>query len=444
MIKKHDRACTSKVYINKFLFLILFLFLELNVTNPLLAQWTPINGPENAVINCIASAPDGSIFVGTNLGIYLYNGTNWVKADSGMPSPPPNISALGFSNDYSTIFAAPITVNGLYRSTDNGVTWNQPDPNIARITAITADSDGSMIANGEVKYNGRFITGILRTTDNGIHWAPVDSSIDAYIFSVTSGGKIFAATDSGVYSSKDNGQNWAQSGLYNYRAASAFAASPDGSTLIASYSGYAPPSKDTTAVFLSTNGGKGWRQINDGNTNLTSNAVWALSISPDNSLIFAGTYVDGIFLSRDNGKSWLALNDSLSTYDYISAFTFSPDESTVYAATEDAGVWKRPLSELTSVKTSHTYAPEQFTLSQNYPNPFNPSTTISYSLPKSSNIKIEVFNVLGEKVATLVNGYEQAGGHNIQWDAGGFASGIYFYKLSANNLSQIKKMILLK
>ncbi|HLG32297.1 MAG TPA: FlgD immunoglobulin-like domain containing protein, partial [Ignavibacteriaceae bacterium] len=93
-------------------------------------------------------------------------------------------------------------------------------------------------------------------------------------------------------------------------------------------------------------------------------------------------------------------------------------------------------------------------LKQNYPNPFNPATRIEYSLPVSSEVKLVVYNLLGQEVATLINEEQSAGSHSIQWnasDANGtrLSSGIYFYELKAagtngNNFQQVKKMILLK
>ena len=88
-------------------------------------------------------------------------------------------------------------------------------------------------------------------------------------------------------------------------------------------------------------------------------------------------------------------------------------------------------------------------LSQNYPNPFNLETVISYALPQSSNIKISVFNILGQKIKTLVDGYQDAGNHSVSWDgtnAGGdvIATGVYFYMLETSDLSISKKMILIK
>jgi hypothetical protein len=89
--------------------------------------------------------------------------------------------------------------------------------------------------------------------------------------------------------------------------------------------------------------------------------------------------------------------------------------------------------------------PTRFALVQNYPNPFNPATTVQFDLPKASNVKLEVFNVLGQRVTTLVNGEVPAGYHKIPWNAGEQASGLYFYRLTADgNVIDTKKMMLLK
>ncbi len=93
--------------------------------------------------------------------------------------------------------------------------------------------------------------------------------------------------------------------------------------------------------------------------------------------------------------------------------------------------------------------PEGFELHQNYPNPFNPSTTISFSLPEAQEVTLEVYNVQGQLVATLINDYLSAGSHSVEWnstDDGGatVASGIYFYRLTAGELTSTKKMSLVK
>jgi Secretion system C-terminal sorting domain len=88
--------------------------------------------------------------------------------------------------------------------------------------------------------------------------------------------------------------------------------------------------------------------------------------------------------------------------------------------------------------------PMQFALDQNYPNPFNPSTTINFTLANASDVKLAVYNVLGQKVMTLVNSHMNAGQQHIIFDASKLSSGVYFYRLDAGNFSSIKKMMLLK
>jgi hypothetical protein len=83
-------------------------------------------------------------------------------------------------------------------------------------------------------------------------------------------------------------------------------------------------------------------------------------------------------------------------------------------------------------------------LLQNYPNPFNSSTTISYDLPARSHVTLKIFNVLGQEVATLVNGNPEAGRHQVRWDAAGMASGVYLYRLKANAFIETRKLILLR
>jgi hypothetical protein len=88
--------------------------------------------------------------------------------------------------------------------------------------------------------------------------------------------------------------------------------------------------------------------------------------------------------------------------------------------------------------------PVTFELGQNFPNPFNPTTQIEFNLPEAAQVNLTVFNVRGQKVTTLVDGYLDAGPHTVTWDAGDNASGMYFYRLQAGDFVQSKKMLLLK
>jgi hypothetical protein len=99
---------------------------------------------------------------------------------------------------------------------------------------------------------------------------------------------------------------------------------------------------------------------------------------------------------------------------------------------------------LTDVSNVHDTRPASFALLQNYPNPFNPSTTIRYQIPTSEHVTLDVVNILGQRVATLINGQQPAGTYSVQWSSDGVASGVYFYRLTTNGRVEMKKMILLK
>jgi hypothetical protein len=102
------------------------------------------------------------------------------------------------------------------------------------------------------------------------------------------------------------------------------------------------------------------------------------------------------------------------------------------------------VSGLTVNNEVTTDLPQQYTLSQNYPNPFNPSTQIQYAVPEATQVTLEVFNSLGQKVMDLVDGQKSAGYHTATFDASGLSSGVYLYKLTTPSFSQTNKMLLIK
>jgi hypothetical protein len=111
-----------------------------------------------------------------------------------------------------------------------------------------------------------------------------------------------------------------------------------------------------------------------------------------------------------------------------------------------AGVWEAEIwgpDQPSDVVTDSNF-PTDYLLSQNFPNPFNPATNISFSLPEQSNVRITVYNLLGEKVAELVDEEFASGSHTVSFDAVGFTSGMYFYKMKAGEFIEIKKMMLMK
>ena len=109
----------------------------------------------------------------------------------------------------------------------------------------------------------------------------------------------------------------------------------------------------------------------------------------------------------------------------------------LWAITWIGDKWTTPV--LNNKQTIYTYK-----LSQNYPNPFNPTTNIQYTIMKAGHVTLTIYDILGRKVATLVDQNQNAGNHNISFNASRFASGVYFYQIQAGDFRNVKKMILLK
>jgi hypothetical protein len=98
----------------------------------------------------------------------------------------------------------------------------------------------------------------------------------------------------------------------------------------------------------------------------------------------------------------------------------------------------------TEVRLTPNESPSEFSLFQNYPNPFNPTTNFRFIIADPEFVTLKVIDVLGREVATLVNGEINEGTYTVQWNAAGFASGVYFYRFQARNYSATKKLLLLR
>jgi len=162
------------------------------------------------------------------------------------------------------------------------------------------------------------------------------------------------------------------------------------------------------------------------------------------------------YVFKRTGTSWaqeaklLASDGAASDYFGISVFIFG-DYAVVGAAFDnDNGQWSgsayvyNGFTSPVGVESERAGIPEEFSLSQNYPNPFNPVTTIEYSLLRSGEMSLIIYNLLGEEITRIIDGYQLAGTHAITWNKSNVSSGIYFYKLQAGDFVQTKKMLLLK
>jgi hypothetical protein len=150
---------------------------------------------------------------------------------------------------------------------------------------------------------------------------------------------------------------------------------------------------------------------------------------------------DGIMVTTNGGNSW----QTQSSYSECNRLAMLPNVAGLWAAGYNTSILKytgEPIMGIAGEQFSTM--PEKFALSQNYPNPFNPVTNIRFGLPKTSKVKLEIYNVLGQRVITLLDEQKPAGFHVVTFDARDLASGMYFYRIQTAEFTDQKKMILIK
>jgi len=161
--------------------------------------------------------------------------------------------------------------------------------------------------------------------------------------------------------------------------------------------------------------------------------------------------VGGIYLTTDGGVNWdLDLNASAEMFSYDVVMK-SADSLDVWCVGSTGGgtgytgkLYKTSKGNPVGVREAKNQIPIDFQLYQNYPNPFNPSTSLQYAIGKTQFVSLKVYDVLGNEIATLVNEEKPAGEYEVEFNASGLTSGIYFYKLQAGSFIESKKMILMK
>jgi hypothetical protein len=390
------------------------------------AQWKQANGPNTYPAFSLA-VESPYLFVGTNAGVLRYTINNLNYIDTCLKSR----SAFALLADGSNLFAG--TSGGeAFRSSNDGAEWTSislgrpPFSDFRAFAAIHSEGISYLFAGTR---SGTGNEGVLRSATNGSTWETMNSGLtDTSVYALAvSGTTLFAGTNGGgVFLSSNYGANWtaANNGLSN-NFVNALVVS--GSNLFAG--------TDEGGVFLSTNHGISWEAANNGITNPIINVLGAKGTN-----LFAGT-VGGVFLSTDDGANWAPVNDGLNIY-YI--FSLAVDDVNLYAGTGGGGLWYRPLSEMITDVKENMILPTDYSLNQNYPNPFNPSTTIRYSIPKTSVVTIKVYDALGREFATLVNEENKMGTYEAKFDGSNLSTGVYFYRIQAGIFIQTKKMMLLR
>jgi hypothetical protein len=200
-----------------------------------------------------------------------------------------------------------------------------------------------------------------------------------------------------------------------------------------------------------------WSSLGTGSSNGVNYWVNALAVV-GNEVFVGGTFTqaggvsaNGVARFNTQTNTWSTLGTGSSNGVSGSVFALAVVGNEVFVGgnfTSAGGVSANRVARWNSgtsrVEQLSPTAPKTFLLEQNYPNPFNPSTTIRYQLPVASEVKLEVYDVLGKKIATLVNERQSAGSYQVVWNASGLSSGTYFYRLQAGTFVETKKMIMVK
>jgi hypothetical protein len=181
-------------------------------------------------------------------------------------------------------------------------------------------------------------------------------------------------------------------------------------------------------------------------TNLSLNVNWSRATDPKNLpltyvLHFFGPSIDTTFATTDTNATFTVSGiHSSSSYILTGVVTNGTDTTP-----SSSHIPIPTAATLTSIGKSPISVPRTFSLRQNYPNPFNPSTTISFDIPASSYVVLNVYDLLGREVGILVNDRLPPGSYRVQWAAPQLSSGVYFYRLRVDGLlMQTRKMLIAK
>jgi hypothetical protein len=378
-------------------------------------NWQQVNGFANGEIVYTLLYKSGKIYAGTWGGkIYMSsnNGQTWSIINNGM-----NVYYIwSLQASGSFIFAA--TEQGVFKF--NGTTWALTSLSGKDVHALATTSTAGTI------YAGTWGFGVYKSTDYGTTWTAMNNGL-SYFLTIQSltvkGSAVFAGTvGGGVFKSINGGTNWTQIAV--------------GNNMIWALGGTA------SAVFASSFGDGLYRSLDNGATwaKLTLNVPYVYAIvNYSSTTVYVASYASGVFKSTDNGNTWTSLGmGGLG----VSSVVVNEDNENVMIGTKEGKIYFSNNSGLTDVDDNAM--PSTVELNQNYPNPFNPSTTIQFALPEAGRFTLKIYNIVGQEVATLVEGELNSGIHKVNFDASRLASGVYIYKLVGNNVNISKKMILMK
>lgn len=198
----------------------------------------------------------------------------------------------------------------------------------------------------------------------------------------------------------------------------------------------------TGHVYKSSDAGNTWVNITNNLPDVPTQSVFSDPVYPNN--IYVGNDL-GVYASTNGGTTWGEYRNGMP-YAIVFDLSYVPVSRKMRALTHGAGIWEIKLAAVpTSVLNEGSGIPKEFALKQNFPNPFNPVTRIDFSVSKQSNITINVYDVSGKLLKTLVNEKHSAGNYFVNFDAYGLSSGVYFYSMIIDGIRfKTNRMTLIK
>ena len=323
---------------------------------------------------------------------------------------------------------------GIFRSTDYGVTWSQTYNTSGEIPTISVDFQNAGVA-WATKWSGG--GGMLKSTNYGQSWTivPYFGSINMWgIHIQPSDGNIILAnsysTAPGSWRSTDAGASWTPINLPG--------------------SGYQVISIDSMTQFAAQGGG--FYKLDSPFFIPVELTSFSASVINDKVILTWSTATELNNQGFDIEKSFD--NKSYEKIGFVPGYGTTA-ESKNYNFSISNPENRKTFYRLRQVDFDGTFeysssievegvSPTQYSLKQNYPNPFNPTTTIGFTLPSESIVKISIYNLIGQKVAEVVNSKFSSGNHSVDFNATNLASGIYLYKIEAGSFTSVKKMQLMK
>ncbi len=378
----------------------------------------------------VAVATNGTtVFAGTlEDGVYrsVDGGASWTWMTNGMPD---NLLTRAIVTRGSSVFVVGASGDSVYvyRTSDNGATWTRGASAVPSTLypGFTSQRTAIVVGNDLLVSNGP--SPVWRSTDDGDSWIITTGITFEEIKSFAVVGSDVYAGGNQIYKSTNGGSTWAVAGTGIPAFSSIVGIASVGGNILAT-------GQYTATVYRSTNNGASWTAV----SSLGAPGSDLMSIGAN---VFAGVANGGVKMSTNGGTSWTLIRTGLPL-EGIVFHILTNDPTYLYCGTDVRGVWKRPLSDVVSVREIDSQVPQEFSLDQNYPNPFNPGTRIGFEISDFGFVSLKVFDLLGREIATLVHEDLHPGSYETTFDANGLASGVYLYRLQSGGLVQSRRMVL--